>query len=102
MQQNQTDELTISAGNRVPIYESAYDFRVAVLCHLTETGDGYLRGQANKVQRRFGGRGIGRSGILRGIVNGFAACGFDLSDSSTPHHVASKVAAALRAVEVAK
>ena len=96
MQQKQMEEITTSQVRTVPQYESAYDFRVAVLCHLNETGAGYLKEQASKVQQRFGGRGIGSSGILRGVVNGLAACGFDLSDSPTPYHVASKVAAVLR------
>jgi hypothetical protein len=68
---------------------------VPVLAHISGPGEAYLTEQASAIKQRFGVR-MGKSPLMRGICDGFAQAGFDLSDSPTAFHVASKVAAALR------
>lgn len=68
---------------------------VAVLAHISAAGETYLNEQAGKIKANFGVR-LGKSGTLRGICDGFAQAGFDLSDAPTTFHVAAKVAAVLK------
>jgi hypothetical protein len=68
---------------------------------LSENGLSYLERQAQGMAENYGGR-VGKSGVIRGIIDGLAQAHFDLSSCPTPYHVAEMVKTALAMASEAK
>lgn len=67
---------------------------IGIMVLLSEDGLSYVEQQSEKIAENYGGR-CGKSGIVRGIIDGFAQAGFDLSSAPTSFHIAAMVKAAL-------
>lgn len=67
---------------------------IGIMALISEDGLSYLERQSKKIAENYSGR-CGKSGIIRGIIDGFAQAGVDLSSAPTPFHIAAMVKAAL-------
>jgi hypothetical protein len=54
---------------------------------VSEEGLSYLEQQAEGIAKNYGGR-VGKSGVVRGIIDGLAQANIDLSSAPTPYHIA--------------
>ena len=67
---------------------------IGIMALISEDGLSYLERQSEKIAENYGGR-CGKSGMIRGIIDGFAQAGVDLSSAPTPFHIAAMVKATL-------
>lgn len=67
---------------------------IGMMVLLSEDGVSYLERQAEGIAENYCGR-VGKSGVVRGILDGLAQANLDLSKAPTPYHIAAMVKAAL-------